>query len=741
MNKHKLKQIFFLVFIFLSVFLQAENKVPVAHKGTIDLGGWDFDKDGAVVLNGEWDFFWNRHVLPSKSDSDTSCSYIIHPLSWTKFKDKNGFFYPAQGCATLRLKICNRKRKDSLALSVRGIILAYSVWADGVKICQHGNPTTSKDNFSGRLDRQVIPLPYTSDTTNLVIHVSNYFNSQIGGFYDKVELDLVERAILNNTMHNSILMICFGALLFMSVFHIILYFFIQKEKINRYFSLVAFFVSLMSICNTDLVMHFFCVYLSPGIFLKCNFVLMLVIIPFFAYHQILFPHEIKRIYLFVVKWIYSVSILLLVALPMSVITDFLLKFLLVFSALVVIVLTFWVIKAFKKRRRYSKQVLPALILLSFIVCNDVLYFTEFIHTGFYSPIGSLLYLVIQSVIISYKLGHRYKQETRLKLRLEKLNLSLETKVAERTRELEKTMKEHAELEEARRGLIHMVIHDIKNSLQAVVFLSVKKEVLYAAEKMMQLVQNMLDIERFEQSKMPVNLTSVQIRSVVDSSISQTKYLIDTKQIGVSVRLPVGLCIEADHNLLERVLINLLNNAIHHSRQNGKVSLDVDFQNRCCIIEIADEGSGIPPEYLEKVFDKYHSVGKSKYKYSTGLGLAFCKQAIESHSGTIFAKNNDRGGASFVLSIPQNEDFIVTEFETNLVASETDIIFSDDETALLSHYVLELRQADFYESSDLIKIIDSIPDSASSRVSDWKNRIRKTVFTGNIEDFERIIGGI
>jgi len=728
-------------FLLFSRPIRAEKTAPMAHKGIIDLQGWDFAKDGPLSLNGEWSFYWNQHINPNSPDKKKNERFLNQPQPWTNSKDSNGISYPAQGYATLRLRICHRKKEDSLALSVRGIILAYSVWCDGVKICQHGNPTTSPANYKGRMDRRIIPLPYKSDTTEVIFHVSNYFNSHIGGFYDKIELDLAERAELNNNLYNSILMVCFGALLFMSVFHFILYFFIQKEKTNLHFSVITLLVSLMALFNTDLMMHYLCTKFSPEIFLKSNYILFLTVIPFFAYHQILFPSEIKKNHLTIVKWIFSILVLILLITPTGTIAQYTLYTALVVTGISILFVTVGVVVSNYRKRLYSKPILAALLPLSFIVCNDVLFFTNIIHTGFFSPVGFLLYMIIQSIIITNKLGHSYKKEMRLKIKLEKLNQTLETKVTERTKELEEAMKTHAEAEESRRGLIHMVAHDIKNSLQAVLFLSVKKEVLYAGEKMMQLVQNMLDIERFEQAKMPVNPGPLTIKSLISSSTSQTRYLIDTKQINISARYPKDLSIEVDHNLLERVFINLLNNAIHHSKQNGKISIDIEYSEKRSHILISDEGSGIPEEYLEKVFDKYHSVGKSKYKYSTGLGLAFCKQAIEAHNGSIKAFNNKNNGATFEIILPHKEDFTFTEYETNTISCEKEILFSQEEANLLSFYILELRQADFYESSDLIKIIDSIPENSSTQISDWKNRIRKTVFTGNKEVFDNMIEGI
>jgi signal transduction histidine kinase len=112
-------------------------------------------------------------------------------------------------------------------------------------------------------------------------------------------------------------------------------------------------------------------------------------------------------------------------------------------------------------------------------------------------------------------------------------------------------------------------------------------------------------------------------------------------------------VSADHDILLRVIINLLDNAIKFTAADGTISMGVEPKEDGVLFSIRDNGPGIPVAYQEKIFEKFGQVEirQSARKYSTGLGLAFCKLAVEAHNGRIWVESEDGAGSTFFFEIP------------------------------------------------------------------------------------------
>lgn len=110
---------------------------------------------------------------------------------------------------------------------------------------------------------------------------------------------------------------------------------------------------------------------------------------------------------------------------------------------------------------------------------------------------------------------------------------------------------------------------------------------------------------------------------------------------------------ADSNLLRRVVVNLLNNAIKFSAEGGKVTVNIGRNGRAVRVAVIDEGPGIPVEYREQIFEKFGQVEarRNRAKHSIGLGLTFCRLAVEAHGGRIDVESEVGKGSTFWFEIP------------------------------------------------------------------------------------------
>ena len=139
---------------------------------------------------------------------------------------------------------------------------------------------------------------------------------------------------------------------------------------------------------------------------------------------------------------------------------------------------------------------------------------------------------------------------------------------------------------------------------------------------------------------------------LDSTLSRaSKILADHRtKVSVAAELPM---LQLDAVLLEHVLFNLLDNAAKYAPEGSTIQLQSWREGRSVKIQILDEGEGVPPGDLERIFDKFYRVRKAdSVRAGTGLGLSISRGFVEALGGTIAASNRqDRSGAAFTLTLP------------------------------------------------------------------------------------------
>jgi signal transduction histidine kinase len=225
--------------------------------------------------------------------------------------------------------------------------------------------------------------------------------------------------------------------------------------------------------------------------------------------------------------------------------------------------------------------------------------------------------------------------------------------------------EEHHLDQLRDDLQHMIIHDLRNPLTIIhtgLNLLVDNPALSAydrrildmsrsnSSRAVMLINAILDANQLEQGKIPIEASSVQIFEIVNEVIASIAPLAQIQSIIIKSELPDDLpSAWADERLMVRILQNLVDNAVKFSPKNGRVCVratPIDDQLR---ISVSDEGPGIPPALQSNVFDKF--AAGDNLRRGSGLGLAFCKLAIEAHGGKIWVDSSAEQGTTFSFSVP------------------------------------------------------------------------------------------
>jgi signal transduction histidine kinase len=242
------------------------------------------------------------------------------------------------------------------------------------------------------------------------------------------------------------------------------------------------------------------------------------------------------------------------------------------------------------------------------------------------------------------------------------------------------------LEKIKEGLFHMIVHDLRNPLAAlygyIELIAMDKQnfsqyQIETLEKSMsscmdlnEMIQSLLDIYKMEEGKLTPKKEITHFKGLIQQIIEQFVLKAAGKEVSLSFNSSENLSpLPVDRSLIRRVVANLINNAIRHTPSGGKIEvrLQPDPENGALQLSVCDTGDGLAPEYHQKIFEKFEQATLKKKGVNvgaTGLGLAFCKMAVEAHHGKIWVKSDGEGkGAEFHFTLPagaHSQEFTPTE---------------------------------------------------------------------------------
>jgi len=237
------------------------------------------------------------------------------------------------------------------------------------------------------------------------------------------------------------------------------------------------------------------------------------------------------------------------------------------------------------------------------------------------------------------------------------------------RALEQAIGDLKRAETLRDNLSQMLVHDLRTPLTTLIgplqllesqtlgpLDPIQKEVVsmsaQSGERLLNMVNGLLDISKLEAGELKLRRTTFPVSEVFAGAYREAKREDDTSTAPIETQ-PTDLQLHADHDLIERVLINLLGNALRFTPREGRISLRAVSLPNAVRVEVADTGEGIPTDHLQRIFDKFGQVESREngHKVSTGLGLTFCKLAIEAHGGTIGVRSEVGRGSTFWFELP------------------------------------------------------------------------------------------
>lgn len=295
-------------------------------------------------------------------------------------------------------------------------------------------------------------------------------------------------------------------------------------------------------------------------------------------------------------------------------------------------------------------------LLAPIMCNDkvlgVLSVTDKVNSDGFTRQEQEVLLGIAGNVISALENNRLAESLRRKKQaLKQSNIQLK------------------KLENLRSELFNMLIHDLKGPISEVIAnLDILSYIVdedhreyveqgqASCDILYSMIVDLLDIARMEEGSLHMITEKMNPHEFINEAVTHLTGFAGGKSIDILKSGPPSedISFDADKGLLIRVMHNLLTNAIHHSCEGQQIEVGYTLDDPGLIrFFVKDGGPGVPKEYHSSIFEKFVQLQRKKdgRRYTTGLGLTYCKMAVELHGGSIWVDSDGENGSRFIFSLP------------------------------------------------------------------------------------------
>lgn len=701
-------------------------------------------------LNGQVEFYWNQLLGPKDLDGTAihSDGYLHIPGLWNGMV-VDGNTIGGKGFATIRFWM-KLPSGQSYGIKFREFDCAYKVWVNGKLRLECGTVGTSRREEKPSWARQTLFFNGSEGINEVVIQISN-FRHWKGGPEDTMIFGRARDIIKLNESMLELNYFIFGVILVMGLYHLVLFVFRRKDRSSLVFSIFCLVVNLRLFTTGEKMIYSFFPDFSWLLALKLEYFSFILVPPIFlCFIKQIYPHLLSKQ---VLKLSYVLAIIfsgLVVTLPSELFTYIPAVYQIIIFGCGTYVF-YVLVRAFLRKEDNSAVLVASYFLFFIIMLNDIFYYNRLIDSTYLMPVGVFIIVFTQALVLSKKNSEAFMEVEVLSDRLICYNKELEDRIADRTKEItvqkQEIEKQAVDLQQTneqlrrndmlRNALTAMVVHDLKNPLNMVLSYSSDERITSAGQQMLTLVQNILDVQKYENEGMLLNKQHIPIDGILAKSIFSVSYLVSQKAIQIANRLPSSLVFDIDADVMERVFTNLFTNALKYAPVNSCILLCYSEGAREARFTIIDNGPGIPEDKKQLVFEKYgtyNEVALGRIK-ATGLGLAFCKMAVEAHGGVIGFDSELGVGTQMWFTLPlsaerteadiktEEKRFDLTDFSVPLLENAMD-------AEELARFVDELKSLEVYEVTPIRAILNRELFKRNDEAAEWKKVVLSAVWAGN-----------
>jgi signal transduction histidine kinase len=636
----------------------------IAKKGILDLGTWNWQTNGIVNLDGEWEFYWNTLYDPSKSNSlpTGQPDYIDVPEFWNAKIPTTGIFASGFGYATYKLTIICPPGEQPLSLKFLTIASAYKLFVNEKQLLEIGKVGTSQATSVADFRPAIVPVQPINNKLNIVIQVSN-FTYRTGGLWDYIKLGPSGQVQSLQIKNIGIDFFIAGSFFLIAIFYLVIFFYYTKRTATLYFSIFCLLLAIRPLVTGELAIQYITDW--NWVFIKrVEFISLYLTVPvlsLFSYK--LFPDEfltkILRIILIV-----STPFVLLAIFTSPHIFRYGLKPFQIFLLLTALYGQYVYIRAVKNNRPGSIYFLTGFIVLFVAIINDILYNNLIIQTGNLIYFGLFILVISQAIALSRQFFWAYSKRGILNKKLEAINVELNQKnidINEANKEL-KLLNSELDILVSRTShdlrspitsvvaLIH-IIKDEKDASKRNTYLDMQRRTLH---RLNFLITDILDFSRNKRSHL--KFEQVDFSELLNSALQDHRFADNSSHIERIAEVNQDGIFITDKTRINMILYNLISNALKYhdaSKSNPYLKVSINTTHENAEIKVTDNGSGIDKEHLKNIFTMFYQADDSST--GTGLGLYIVNEAVEKLQGKIIVDSKLGEGTTFTVLIPNKNN--------------------------------------------------------------------------------------
>lgn len=683
-----------ILFIF-TTHSKEHKKMPIATKGVFDLSHWNFQKDGPIKLDGEWEFYWNQlltyddfHRLDKQYIPPTG--YFTIPSVWNKYKinDEN---LPGKGYATYRLKVKTNDITDLKGLKLLTQSTAYKLMINRETIATSGSVGKSEETTMPEYKPQIAHFKNDSNEFEIIIQISNYTYAR-GGFWHSINLGHIQqiRTMKENSARREMLL--FGAVFSMILYHVAIYW-LQRRNTSILYFIVALLGMSVRIFFTG---EYFITTLIPSM----NFNLLIFIeymtvywgaTIWFAFIHEVYPYESSKKIVQIFVCISLLITVFIILTPLYIYTKYL-TLIEIFVAVISYNILTSVVRAVRRKKQGANLLFLGIILFMATYIHDCLYYLNIVESEPGGLIGftTFIMLFIQAFILAARYSKTFDEVEELSDKMISINELKDEFLANTSHELRTPL--HGMI-----SITEYVLQSMEGSLNQTQKGNLSL-VVSSGKRLANLVNEILDYSKLKYGDIKLHKKSVDLQQVVQKVFAVQRHLLLNKKILLINDLPRDTpFVYGDKDRIIQIIYNLLGNAVKFT-ENGSVRISAVKNNNMVEISVEDTGIGIPEEKLDNIFKSFEQGNTSLTRScgGTGLGLSITKQLIEIQGGQIWVTSEMGKGSKFTFTMP------ISAYKEKIVVSKKEILFEENP---LHHLFSEEAESFDQDGEFTILIVD------------------------------------
>lgn len=601
------------------------NDFPGLRKGTANLTGWNFDRDGAVPLSGEWDFYWNRFVSYLEVKSGSSPNAVVWaPSGWNDYSLEEGKT-SGLGFGTYHLKVIGVTPGIPIALRVPAFSSSFSLYLDGELSAKGGEVSQSPGGFSPSFTpRQIVFTPRSSEL-DITIYVSNFLYAN-GGMWYTLYLGTPEQIAGMHTLIYDTGLFLIGAFFVMGLVFASIFALRRLEKASLYFALLCVIAILRTLIYSDFTISESFSAAGYELVLRIAYVSLYLLPAIFALLvREIFPEEMPLKAARGSLWTAGILSVLTLLSPVSLFTSFLFPVEIVIISFVVYIIV-RLFAAYLHEKRDAAFILIGVTAVIFGGGYDTIIKDSLIRSGYFgiTPVCFLIFLVLQMYVIARKFTETITERERA---LKELKATSEKERKTQLKLLRSQIKPH-------------FIHNALNTV-----ISISRSDSDKARKLL------LEFSNYLRNSYEFNNLDDTIP--IENELQHVRSYVILEQARFGDKLKVVYDIDDSGLMIPPLVLQpLVENAIVHGLrpkpEGGTITVFVKRRHNGFQVGVRDDGVGIPEEKRQSLLEEQKDGG--------GIALYNINQRlIRIYGAGLTVENTNEGGTQISFLLPTDGD--------------------------------------------------------------------------------------